>query len=61
MRNDTLVASLINSGTDFGTDQRRQEIYERGLIRQHDEYIKDWKARMRAALQVSPMMGAYGR
>jgi len=61
MRSDTLVASLVDSSTDFGSDARRREIAERGLARAHDDYLRQWKQRMSAALRVSPVYGQYTR
>lgn len=68
MRNDTLVASLIDSDTTLvlpgapGTvSQTRREIAARNLTRAHDAYLMNWRARMRAALRVSPMTGDYVR
>jgi hypothetical protein len=61
MRNDTLVASMIDSATDFGSDERRQALAERGLARAHDDYIRGWKQRLAAALRVSPVSAPYVR
>jgi hypothetical protein len=55
MRNETLVASMIDSATDFGSDERRQALAERGLARAHDDYIRGWKQRLAAAMRQSPV------
>lgn len=68
MRSASLVASLIDSDAilthpgAWGTvSETRREITARNLARAHDEYLRDWRARMRAALRVSPMTGDYVR
>ncbi len=61
MRNDTLVASLIDSSTDFGIAARVREIGDRGYARAYDDWERSWKQRMKAALAVSPVSGQYTR
>jgi len=55
---DTLVAHILDL-PPYNLSQ--SEIKARGLARAHDEYVKAWQQRMKAALRQSPVSGTYVR
>lgn len=54
-----LVASILNLSHDM--DRSRSDLIDRGLARAHDEYLKDWRKRLKDAFRASPMAGVYLR
>ncbi len=57
-KSDTLVAYILDH---VPYNERLDEIKARGLACAHDEYVRQWKQRMSAALRVSPVYGQYTR
>lgn len=56
---ETLVASILNLSHDM--ERSRSDLIDRGLARAHDEYLKDWRKRLKDAFRASPMAGVYLR
>lgn len=55
---DTLVDHILDLPP---YNLSHSEIKARGLARAHDEYVKSWRQRMKAALRQSPVSGLYVR